>query len=103
MVVVLAVVGFVPCTDKHRVKEALWQRFESDPQVRRLFRALSPAGKIQKKTSAMSVAERHVFRPLAALHQVPAGDRRMNKSAASDQVRSFAAKGAPSVQIRLAR
>lgn len=27
MVVVLAVVGFVTCADKHRVKEALWQRF----------------------------------------------------------------------------
>ena len=25
--VVLAVVGFVPCADKHRVKEASWQRF----------------------------------------------------------------------------
>ena len=24
---VLAVVGFVTCADKHRVKEALWQRF----------------------------------------------------------------------------
>jgi len=24
---VAAVVGFVPCEDKHRVKEALWQRF----------------------------------------------------------------------------
>ena len=24
---VLAVVGFVPCADKHRVKEASWQRF----------------------------------------------------------------------------
>jgi len=104
MVVVLAVVGFVPCADKHRVKEALWQRcLEYDPRVRRLFRAFSPAEKMQKKTSATSVAERHGFRPLAALHQVPAGDRRMNKSAPLDQVRSFAAKGAPSVQIRLAR
>src|SRR3954454_20828040 len=57
---------------------------ESGPQVRRLFRAFSRAGKIQKKTSAMSVGERHGFRPLVALHLVPAGDRRMNKSAPSD-------------------
>ena len=27
MVVLVAVVGFVPCEDKHRIKAALWQRF----------------------------------------------------------------------------
>src|SRR4051812_46429431 len=76
---------------------------ESDPQVRRLFRAFSPAEKIPKKTSAMIVAESPASREFGAPRPVPAGDRHMNKSAPSDQVQSSAAKGAPSVQISSAR
>src|SRR6187401_1470886 len=61
---------------------------ESDPQVRRLFRAFSPAEKIQKKTRAMSLAERHGFRRLAVPRRVPAEDHRMKRNGPSDQVRS---------------
>src|SRR4029078_882584 len=76
---------------------------EPDTQVRRLFRAFSRAEKIQKTTSAMTVAERHESRAFAVARRVPAGDRRMNKSAPLDQVQSFAAKRAPSVSISSAR
>jgi hypothetical protein len=47
----------------------------------------------------MSVAERPQSRVLVALHQVPLEARRIKKNAASDQVRSFAAKRAQSAQI----
>ena len=145
----LAVVGFVPCADKHRVKEAPWQRFvwsltlnrdvcsdsvlhltlverapmdrarrkafatdgahpfdfpqgrlcRAPPALHRpardFFRCFSRSGKGDSMTSAMNVAERPRSRVLVAPHQVPPEARRTKKSAASDQVQSFAAKRAP--------
>src|SRR3954452_22568159 len=54
---------------------------ESDPQMRSLFRAFSPAEKIQKKTSAMTVVGSPGSRAFGAPRRVPAEDRHMNKSA----------------------
>ena len=76
---------------------------ESDPQMRPLFRAFSPAEKIQKKTSAMTVVGSPGSRAFGAPRRVVAEDRHMNKSAPLDRVQSFAAKRAPSVQISSAR
>src|SRR6476469_7079688 len=46
----------------------------------------------------MSVAERPQSRVLVVPHQIPPEARRTKKNAASDQVRSFAAKRAPSAE-----
>ena len=51
----------------------------------------------------MSVAEHRQIQVLVAPHQVPLEGRRRKKNAASDQVRSFAAKRAQSAQIPPAR
>src|SRR5438034_2167059 len=71
---------------------------KSDPHARHLFRALSCAEKAQKKASAMSVAEHPQSPVFVAPHRVPLEARRRKKSAASDQVRSFAAKRAQSAR-----
>src|SRR6266576_5905828 len=78
-------------------------RLESDPHAWRLFRAFSCAEKVQRRASAMSVAGHRQFRMLVAPHQVQLEARRKKKNAASDQVRSFAAKRAQLTQIPPAR
>src|SRR5262249_10499377 len=70
---------------------------ESDPRARRLFRAFSSAGRVQRKTSAVKVAGHRQSRVFVAPHRVRSKDRRRKKNAASGQVRSFAAKPAQSV------
>src|SRR4030095_12500721 len=78
-------------------------RLEPDCHAQRSFRAFSCAEKVQRRATAMSVAEHPQSPALAAPHQVPPEDRRRKKSAASGQVRSCAAKRAPSAQIHPAR
>ena len=102
--VVSAVVGFVPCEDKHRVKAAVWQRFVYSLTLNAdiCSDAFSCAEKA-REGPARDFAEHRQSRPLVAPHQVPPAGRRRKKSAASDQVRSFAAKRAQSAQIHPAR
>src|SRR5947207_13778243 len=78
-------------------------RLESDPHAFRLFRAFSDVEKVQRRASAMSVAEHRQSRVLVAPHQVPREGRRRKEHAALGQVRSFAAKRAQSAKIRPVR
>src|SRR3954464_6420220 len=72
---------------------------ESDRDAWRLFGAFSYAEKIQRRANAMTVAVRRECRVLVAPHQGLPEARRTMKNAPSGQVRSFAAKRAPSGQI----